>query len=133
MKSKKLFVGTSGWDYRHWKKVFYPEDLITKDWFNYYSKKFSSVEINNTFYHLPDKKTIKDWKNKAPENFSYAIKASRYITHMKKLKEPKHSVKNFIEIVQQLGNKLGIILFQLPPHWKNFVNKAGGMMKRMNY
>ena len=68
MKSKKIYIGTSGWDYKHWEKVFYPEDLNTKEWFNYYSKNFNSVEINNTFYNLPDKQIIKAWKNNAPKN-----------------------------------------------------------------
>ena len=130
MKSKKIYIGTSGWDYKHWEKVFYPEDLNTKEWFNYYSKNFNSVEINNTFYNLPDKQIIKVWKNNAPENFVYAIKASRYITHMKKLKDPKKSVKNFFNTIRILENKIGIVLFQLPPYWKfnkerlkNFLNQ----------
>lgn len=103
---------------KNWAKVFYPEELNRDKWFDYYTMKFDSVEINNTFYNLPEKETIEEWEENAPGNFKYAVKASRYITHMKKLKDPEKPFKNFISTVCQLDSKLGIILFQLPPHWK---------------
>jgi uncharacterized protein YecE (DUF72 family) len=133
MKSKKIYVGTSGWNYKHWEEVFYPAAIKKQDWFNYYSTKFNSVEINNTFYNLPKVQTIKAWKNNAPGNFIYAIKASRYITHMKKLKDPKEPVNNFLKIIKQLKSNLGVILFQLPPHWKFNRERLSGFLSQLPY
>ncbi len=118
MKSNKIYIGTSGWDYNHWKKDFYTKEMDKKDWFSHYSKNFNSVEINNTFYNMPEESSVLHWKENAPRNFTYAVKASRYITHMKKLKDPKEPVNNFLSVIRKLDEKLGIILFQLPHHWK---------------
>jgi uncharacterized protein YecE (DUF72 family) len=114
----KLYVGTSGWNYKHWMGNFYPEDLKAKDWLRYYSQKLRTVEINNSFYRLPDVKTFKSWKDSTPENFLFSIKGSRYITHMKKLKDPEESTINFFARIKYLDKKLGVILFQLPPQWR---------------
>ena len=117
-KSYRIFIGTSGWNYNDWKGPFYPKELSRKEWFNYYTKKFDTVEINNTFYNLPSTAVFKNWKKGSPSRFIYAVKANRYITHMKKLKNPRSALKKFFLRVNHLKNNLGPILYQLPPHFK---------------
>ena len=114
----KIHIGTSGWIYRHWRGCYYPEKLAQKSWFQFYSQAFSTVEINNTFYRLPSESAVKSWQQQAPDNFIYAVKASRFITHLKKLKEPEEGLQNFIERINLLGDHLGPLLFQLPPRWR---------------
>ena len=118
MVPKKLHIGTSGWNYNHWKGTFYPEDLPAKQWQSYYMERFHTVEVNNTFYKLPEETTFQKWRTEAPEGFIYALKASRYITHMKKLKDPEQPVGNFLDHATNLGDTMGPLLFQLPPRWK---------------
>ncbi|MBD3287877.1 DUF72 domain-containing protein, partial [candidate division KSB1 bacterium] len=89
---RQIHIGTSGWNYNHWKGVFYPKDLPQKKWLEFYIEKFLSVEINNSFYKLPEKKTLKTWFDTVPDNFLFTFKANRYITHMKKLKDPEKPV-----------------------------------------
>jgi len=117
MKIPKVLIGTSGWSYEHWRGSFYPNNLKTKDFFEYYLRYFTTVEINYTFYKLPSEKTVLYWKKNSPKNFIFAIKASRYITHIKKLKDPKKSLKTFFNRIKLLKPKLGPILFQTPPNW----------------
>ena len=114
----KCFIGTSGWSYDHWAGVFYPPDLKTADRLNFYINHFNSVEINNTFYHLPTPFAFKSWKKIVPKNFIYALKGSRFLTHMKKLKDPKEPLHLFLERARLLKDNLGPVLFQLPPHWR---------------
>lgn len=114
----KIHVGTSGWQYDHWKGPFYPEDLSKKEWFDFFAKKFSTVEINRSFYQLPSREVLGDWKDRTGKDFVFSYKASRYITHMKKLKDPEDPVSNLFDSVEALGEKLGPVLFQLPPKWK---------------
>ncbi len=116
--SSRVCIGTSGWNYDHWSGTFYPEDLPQKQWLEFYREKFNSVEINNSFYQLPAENTVSNWYKNTPDDFTFAVKASRYITHMKKLKDPKDSLKKFFDRVRHLKEKLGIILFQLPPNWR---------------
>ncbi|MBD3427091.1 MAG: DUF72 domain-containing protein [Candidatus Omnitrophica bacterium] len=116
-KKGRIHIGTSGWHYDHWKDVFYPEGLSSGDMLDFYSGKFRTAEINNSFYKLPSKKTFKGWKKQVPEEFIFSVKASRYITHMKKLKCGKRPVNRLIRSVNELGGKLGPVLFQLPPVW----------------
>ncbi len=111
-------IGTSGWVYKHWREVFYPPDLPARAWFTFYAREFHTVEINNSFYRLPSPEMFDAWRNQAPPGFLYAVKASRYITHMKKLKDPKEPLHEFITRAQHLGHTLGPILYQLPPHWR---------------
>jgi uncharacterized protein YecE (DUF72 family) len=113
-----LRVGTSGWHYSHWKGPFYPEDIKNSEMLKFYMDRFNTVEINNSFYNLPQKKTIEAWRDTVPRDFIFAVKASRYITHMKKLREPGKSTKKFFKRIEVLGDKLGPILFQLPPRWR---------------
>ncbi len=115
--SGRIHIGTSGWNYDHWKGPFYPENLSVREWLNYYVQQFRTVEINNSFYQLPAKKTFEQWREGTPEGFIFSVKASRYITHMKKLREPEKSLADFIERARFLKNKAGPVLFQLPPRW----------------
>jgi uncharacterized protein YecE (DUF72 family) len=118
MRTKNLIhIGTSGWHYDHWRGPFYPEDLAPKDFLTFYRQHFHTVEINNSFYRLPSEKTLVDWRESVPSGFIFAVKGSRYITHMKKLKDPGQSVPPLLERLQALGDRLGPILFQLPPRW----------------
>jgi len=116
--SGAVHIGTSGWHYDHWKGPFYPQDLPAKKMLEYYARSFQTAEINNTFYQLPKKETLEQWRDTVPGNFIFAVKGSQYITHRKKLKDPQASLPNFLEPVKSLGQKLGPILFQLPPKWK---------------
>jgi uncharacterized protein YecE (DUF72 family) len=113
----KVYIGTSGWHYKHWLGSFYPEKLPAKEMFQFYARHFDTVEINNTFYHLPLPSTFDSWRDNSPRNFLFAVKGSRFITHMKKLKDPKASSEKFFAGAERLEPKLGPILFQLPPHW----------------
>ncbi len=114
----KLRVGTSGWQYDHWRGVFYPASLPKNRWFSHYAEHFDTVEINNTFYHLPSETTFDSWHDQAPAGFCYALKFSRYATQMKKLKDPDATIGSFVERARRLGSLLGPILVQLPPRWK---------------
>jgi uncharacterized protein YecE (DUF72 family) len=110
-------IGTSGYQYDHWKGCFYPEDLPKRDWLEFYAAEFDTVEINNTFYNLPSEKTFHDWADRVPRGFLFVLKFSRYGTHMKKLKAPEDSIGHFMERARLLGRTLGPILAQIPPNW----------------
>jgi len=110
-------IGTSGWYYNHWKELFYPAELPKSKWFEYYAGHFDTVEINNTFYHQPKQESIKRWQRLAPEHFIYSVKANRYITHIKRLKDSAEPLDRFFEGVCLLKRKLGPILYQLPPNF----------------
>jgi uncharacterized protein YecE (DUF72 family) len=111
----EIRIGTSGWYYDHWSGRFYPADLPKSKWFEYYAQYFDTVEINNTFYHLPKEQTLQRWHTIAPKNFLYAVKANRYITHIKKLKDAAGPLERFLDIAGLLKSRLGPILYQLPP------------------
>jgi uncharacterized protein YecE (DUF72 family) len=114
----RLYLGTSGWSYPHWKGPFYPGDLSSARMLGYYARHFHSAEINNTFYRLPQAQTLRQWRDAVPRDFVFAVKASRYITHMKKLRDPQASTHLFLQRIGTLGRRLGPVLFQLPPHWR---------------
>jgi uncharacterized protein YecE (DUF72 family) len=114
----RILVGTSGWVYPGWRGRFYPREIPQERWLAYYGKHFGSVEVNASFYRLPDRRTLRAWTKAAPAPFVFAVKASRYITHMKKLREAPSSLRSFVRRVATLGEQLGPILFQLPPHWR---------------
>ena len=111
-------IGTSGWDYPHWKGVFYPTDMPRRRWFEYYAARFSTVEINYSFYRLPDEATFDHWRDAAPAGFKYAVKANRYITHVKRLNDCAEALEKFIGRCRRLESHLGPILYQLPPNWR---------------
>ncbi|HXV78373.1 MAG TPA: DUF72 domain-containing protein [Candidatus Binatia bacterium] len=111
-------IGTSGWHYDHWRGVFYPEDLPKTEWFSHYAQEFDTVEINNTFYRLPEATTFDAWRGQAPKGFCYALKFSRYGSHIVRLKKAKDTIGKFLKRADRLGEFLGPILVQLPPNWK---------------
>jgi uncharacterized protein YecE (DUF72 family) len=127
------FVGTSGWNYEHWSGgVFYPMGMNQSDWFKYYCRYFLSVEINTSFYRLPEKRVFQKWHEAAPDNFVFAVKASRFISHMKKLAKPEDHLTLFLENAGGLREKLGVVLFQLPPYWKFNQDRLEGFFHFMN-
>lgn len=116
-------IGTSGWNYDHWRGRFYPPDLPPSRWFEHYGRFFDTVEINNTFYQLPEAQTFDHWREQAPAGFVYAVKANRFLTHMKKLKDPAEPLRRFLGRARRLREHLGPILYQLPPGWKRNVER----------
>ena len=111
-------IGCSGWEYTHWRGDFYPVTLPKTRWFEHYAHTFDTVEINNTFYRLPEKTTFAAWSARAPRGFLFAVKASRFLTHMKKLKDPEEPLSRLFSRMKPLTSHLGPILYQLPPGWK---------------
>ena len=122
-------IGCSGWQYRHWRGTFYPPDLPQARWFAYYGARFNTVEVNNTFYRLPDASTFKAWKSKAPAGFLYSIKASRFLTHMKKMKDASEPVDRLFGRARVLGAALGPILYQLPTGWKVDIDRLRAFLR----
>jgi uncharacterized protein YecE (DUF72 family) len=112
----KALVGTSGWQYRHWKDTFY-EGVPRRAWLGHYATRFPVVEVNNTFYALPKETTFDKWKAETPEGFLFVLKASRYLTHIGRLQEPKGPVDLFWQRAVRLRSKLGPVLFQFPPNF----------------
>lgn len=112
------FVGTSGWIYPHWRGIFYPADLAQSAWFGHYARFFSTVEVNFTFYRFPSEKAFQAWKDNSPKGFLFALKASRYLTHVRKLRDPESPLANFLGRSRLLGEKIGPVLYQLPPNWR---------------
>jgi uncharacterized protein YecE (DUF72 family) len=116
-KNGETYIGTSGWKYKHWDNVFYPETLKKADQLSYYHGIFNTVELNNSFYRQPEAITFENWKNGVPKDFLFAVKGNRFFTHLKKLKVTKDDVLAFLDNAAHLDEKLGPILFQLPPSW----------------
>lgn len=117
MSAARIRIGTSGWHYDHWAGPFYPEGTRAKDRLGFYAQRFDCVELDNTFYRLPGPATVARWRDGTPQGFLFACKASRYVTHMKKLKDAAAAMARFFEAIAQLEAKLGPVLFQLPPRW----------------
>lgn len=111
-----VFIGTSGWHYPHWRPRFYPAILGTPKWLGFYSERFATVEVNNAFYRLPEKMTFAKWREETPEDFLVAVKVSRYITHVLRLRDSGEPVSRLIERASALGSRLGPVLLQLPPN-----------------
>jgi uncharacterized protein YecE (DUF72 family) len=111
---KTVLIGTSGYNYKDWKGIFYPEDIPQKQWLSYFSQQFSTVEINATFYGSFTQKTFKKWAGQVPDDFQFTIKGSRFLTHIKRLKDSKDSLEKFVEASSGLGKKLSCMLWQLP-------------------
>lgn len=128
----KVLIGTSGWSYPHWRGTFYPNDISNEAMLEYYLKHFRSTEINNTFYKLPEKKTLEHWRQLATKGFIYSVKASRYITHMKKLCDPRKSSAELFKRISLLGDTLGPVLFQLPPRWKFNEARLGEFLQSLS-
>ena len=114
----RFWIGTSGWNYKHWRNRFYPPKMPVSRWFAHYAQHFDTVEINNTFYRLPEPATFDAWEQQAPGGFLYAVKASRFLTPMKKLQDPAEPIERILGRSRKLGSHLGPVLYQLPPRWK---------------
>jgi uncharacterized protein YecE (DUF72 family) len=113
-----LYVGTSGYSYKEWKGSFYPEKIPAKEMLPYYASRLPAVEINNTFYRLPQPTVLENWKEQVPPSFRFSVKASQRITHFKRLKEVAEETKYLLDTAAALADRLGPILFQLPPNMK---------------
>ena len=113
-----LYVGTSGWQYAHWRASFYPGKLPQRTWLEHFAERFQTVEVNNTFYNLPAASVFEHWRERTPDDFVFALKVSRFLTHVRQLQEPEAAVHVFLERAQQLGRKRGPSLIQLPPQMK---------------
>ena len=127
-----LYVGTSGYSYKEWKGSFYPEKLPAKDMLSYYATKLRAVEINNTFYRLPQRSMLENWKEQVPADFRFSVKASQKITHFKRLKESGEETKYLLETASALGDRLGPILFQLPPNMKKDLARLEDFLQHLS-
>jgi uncharacterized protein YecE (DUF72 family) len=125
----RVRVGCSGWQYRDWKGRLYPPDLPQARWLEYYARTFDTVEINNSFYRLPSRETMSSWRSRVPSGFLFAVKASRYLTHMRKLKDPRAPVALLFDRARRLGPRLGPVLYQLPPRWKPDLDRLATFLK----
>jgi uncharacterized protein YecE (DUF72 family) len=114
----ELRVGTSGWQYTHWRGRFYPKDLPTSKWLDYYARLFDTVELNSPFYRQPERKTFDKWRRAVPDGFVYAVKLNRFITHIKRLNVEHDSIERSYGTMAGLGPKLAVVLVQLPPRMK---------------
>ena len=132
MTSLSVRIGTSGWTYAHWKGVFYPDDWPKAKWLEYYAQEFDTVELNATFYRLPNETTFQNWFKRTPEGFFWALKASRYITHIKRLADVNEALKRFYDLVGHLDTKLGPLLFQLPPSLKYDAHLAKTFLEHLD-
>lgn len=111
-----VLIGTSGWQYPHWRRRFYPPGVPTSHWLEYYAGRFATVESNSAFYRLPERRTFEDWAARTPDDFVMAVKASRYLTHVRRLQDPVEPVRRLVERLRGLGDKCGPVLLQLPPN-----------------
>lgn len=114
---RQVRIGTSGWHYKHWCGPFYPGEMRPAGMLAFFYQHFDTVELNNSFYKLPSAEAFRCWRESTPRNFLFAVKASRFITHMKKLADPQNALDNLLPRAEELREKLGPFLFQLPPHW----------------
>ena len=130
-----ILVGTSGWQYKDWRDAFYPTDIPQRSWLEYYATRFATVEINNAFYRLPERDTFAQWRARtsaAPEagdGFCFAVKMSRYLTHIKRLRDPAEPVARFLSRAEALGDRLGPVLLQLPPNLTADADLLDGTLK----
>jgi uncharacterized protein YecE (DUF72 family) len=119
----RIFVGTSGWSYKEWKGTFYPPKIPAEEMLQYYSARFTTVEVNNTFYRMPAERILAGWADQVPAEFRFVVKASRRITHNNRLNDEDGSLGYFLQAVNPLGERLGPTLFQLPPNFKKNVDR----------
>ncbi len=124
-----LFVGTSGFSYKEWKGDFYPEKLPAKDMLSHYAGRLTSVEINNTFYRMPKREVLEGWTRQVPDHFRFAVKASRRITHVKRLADAGDECGYLFGNLEAMGNRLGIVLFQTPPFLKKDTERLRGFLE----
>ena len=125
----QLYVGTSGFQYRHWRGRFYPKDIVQRRWLEYYAGCFGTVELNATFYRLPKEATFRKWHERVPEGFRYALKFSRYGSHTRRLKDPEQTIRRFIDAIAPLGEAIGPLLVQLPPSFEADVERLRSFLE----
>jgi uncharacterized protein YecE (DUF72 family) len=125
-----VWIGTSGWQYADWRGPVYPPSLPLRRWLESYSERFQTVESNNAFYRLPERHTFEDWAARTPDDFRMAVKVSRYLTHIKRLRAPAEPVDRFVGRVRGLGPKLGPVLLQLPPQLKVDIDRLARTLDR---
>jgi uncharacterized protein YecE (DUF72 family) len=122
----RVRVGTSGWEYRHWVGSFYPRDLPRERRLEFYAERFDTIELNNSFYRLPEADVFTAWARRVPDGFTFAVKASRYLTHVRRLRDPREPLDRLWSRARRLDDRLGPMLYQLPPRWRpNFERLAG--------
>lgn len=126
-----LHVGTSGYSYKEWKGSFYPEKIPAKDMLSYYAEKLSTVEINATFYRMPQKTMLEHWKDQVPRSFRFSLKAPQRVTHFKRLKEAEDETKYFLDTSAVLEDELGVVLFQLPPNMKKDIDRLKAFLQQL--
>jgi len=124
-------IGTSGWHYKHWLGPFYPEKLPASRMLEFYTRHFDTVELNNTFYRLPGENRVDTWRDSTPQGFCFSAKGSRFLTHMKKLKDAETGIERFFERIDPLGAKLGPVVFQLPPNWEADAGRLEGFLRAL--
>jgi uncharacterized protein YecE (DUF72 family) len=131
--AKPVHIGCAGWNYRDWRGAFYPEKLPARLWLDHYATVFDTVEINNTFYRLPSESAVKGWVEQAPRGFRFAVKGSRYITHVKRLREMGRYSKRYFEAIKPLADtpKMGPILWQLPASFKRDDDRLGAALEEL--
>jgi len=125
----KAYIGCSGFSYNHWRGLFYPTSLKSTEWFNYYQRFFSTVEMNVTFYRLPRREQFKKWYTESIKEFRFAIKGSRYITHIKRLNIERSSLEKFFSNLSPLKDKLAVILWQFPPNFPKNTNRLSSFIR----
>ena len=129
--NRGIHIGCSGWSYKHWRGIFYPEGLAQTRWFGRYAEEFDTVEINASFYRLPLESTFDGWREKAPQGFRYALKVNRFITHLKKLVGVESEIDRFIGLARRLGETLGPLLYQLPPSLHKDLRRLDQFLSRL--
>jgi len=128
----QAFIGCSGYSYRHWRGNFYPQELPTKKWFSHYHSVFLTVELNVTFYRTPNAETFRHWRDESPADFAFAVKGSRFITHIKKLLDPEPNLEKFFTPASELKEKLRVVLWQLPPSFKLDLERLAPFLRALD-
>src|SRR5579862_8758879 len=124
----EVWIGTSGWEYRHWRGIFYPATVPARCHLPFFAGRFRTVEVNFSFYRLPERRTFERWREGTPEDFLFAVKVSRYLTHVKKLADPEEPLQRLMEHASGLGEKLGPVLFQFPATWPIHLDRLRGLL-----
>jgi uncharacterized protein YecE (DUF72 family) len=119
----RVHVGTSGWQYADWRERFYPKGVPQRQWLPYYAERFACVEVNNTFYNLPSEDIFRSWRDAVPGDFRFVLKASRYLTHIQRLRDPEEPVRLFMERSRPLRRRIDVVLLQLPPRFRVDVDR----------
>ena len=125
-----LWIGTSGWQYQDWRESFYPKGVAQREWLAFYAERFATVELNNSFYRLPEKANFARWRDQTTDDFVFAVKMSRFLTHLRRLRDPEAPINLFMERAAGLGEKLGPILIQLPPRMPADVERLNAALDR---